>query len=169
MVLLYSTKPHTFILDDNTFYGALVNHMHRILKKRDEIADIDNWVLNEALDLRRRQHSGTFCSSLTRKLDEVIIPIFAEVIAFCDQYCNLNLIHSLENDAITKLWISIFKHPDIIAFNYDDIITNPRSSMHLINENAADCFECQLPFFWLIKDAIDGTLSNISTCPSMLL
>eukprot|EP00731_Ephydatia_muelleri_P016208 Em0009g632a len=134
----------------------------RILKKRDEISEIDNWVLSEALDLRRRQHSGTFCSSLTRKLDEVIIPIFAEVIAFCDQYCNLNLLHNQENDAITKFWISIFKHPDILVFNYDDIITNPRSSLHLMNENAADYFECQLPFFWLIKDAIDSTFSNIS-------
>ena len=143
-----------------------MNHMHRILKKRDEISEFDNWVLSEALDLRRRQHSGTFCSSLTRKLDEVIIPIFAEVIAFCDQYCNLNLLHNQENDAITKFWISIFKHPDILVFNYDDIITNPRSSLHLMNENAADYFECQLPFFWLIKDAIDSTFSNISNYQS---
>ena len=150
------------LLDDHTYYGALVGHIYRVLQKRDEIVGFDkDWVLNEALDCRRLQQGGTFLNSLTRRLDEVVIPIFAAVIAFCDQYCNLNLVRGInENDLVSKFWLSMFRNSDVILFNYEDMATNPKSVIG--GGRASENFECKMPFFWIIKDAIDSMRNSVS-------
>ncbi len=81
-------------VDDQTFYGALVKQIKILLKERDEIKNDKEWVLNEALNGRHLQSGGTFQNVLTRRLDEVIIPLFAAIIAFIDQYSNLNLVNT---------------------------------------------------------------------------
>ena len=133
-----------------------------MLKKRDEIVGFDkDWVLNEALDCRRLQQGGTFRNSLTRRLDEVIIPIFAAVIAFCDQYCNLNLVRGInENDSVLRFWLSMFKNSDVVLFNYEDMATNPKSDIG--GGKASEDFECKMPFFWIIKEAIDSIWNSVS-------
>ncbi len=81
-------------VDDQTFYGALVKQIKILLKERDEIKNDKEWVLDEALNGRHLQSGGTFQNVLTRRLDEVIIPLFAAIIAFIDQYSNLNLVNT---------------------------------------------------------------------------
>ena len=49
-------------------------------------------MLKEALSEKNLQSGGTFQNVLSRKLDEVIIPIFAAVLLFVDQYSNLNIL-----------------------------------------------------------------------------
>eukprot|EP00731_Ephydatia_muelleri_P024235 Em0016g506a len=147
---------------DTSFYDSLVGHIYRVLLRRDEVVGFDkDWVLNEALDCRRLQQSGTFRNSLTRRLDEVITPIFAAVIAFCDQYSNLNLANeSRDNNSISKFWLSMFSNSDVIQFNYEDIATNPKSDLG--GGRVSEDFKCQMPFFWIIKEAVDSMLSSVS-------
>ena len=133
-----------------------------MLLKRDEVVGFDkNWVLNEALDCRRLQQSGTFRNSLTRRLDEVITPIFAAVIAYCDQYSNLNLAkESRDSNSVSKFWLSMFRNSDVILFNYEDMATNPKSDLG--GGRVSEEFKCQMPFFWIIKEAVDSMLSSVS-------
>ena len=79
-------------IDALTFYGALVKRMKALLKERDELISESHWVLTEALNGRNLQSGGTFQNVLSRRLDEVFIPVFAAVIVFIDQYSNLNLV-----------------------------------------------------------------------------
>lgn len=81
-----------FITDDQCFYGALVKQIKLLLKEREEIYNDTEWVLTEALNGRNLQSGGTFQNVLSRRLDEVVTPIFSALIAFVDQYSNLNLI-----------------------------------------------------------------------------
>ena len=121
-----------------------------------------DWVLNEALDCRRLQQSGTFRNSLTRRLDEVVTPIFAAVIAFCDQYCNLNLLHQgIKGDTLVyRFWLSMFKSSDVILFNYEEMAANLKSDLG--GGRVMDDFECHMPFFWIIKEAVDSVQSSVS-------
>ncbi len=82
------------LTDDKSFYGALVKQTKHLLKERDELHSDSQWVLNEALDGRRLQSGGTFQNVLSRRLDEVVIPVFAYIIACVDQYSNLAHLHS---------------------------------------------------------------------------
>ena len=80
--------------DDQTFYGALVKHIKHLLKEGVELESDSQWVLNEALDGRRLKSGGTFQNVLSRRLDEIVIPAFASIIACIDQYSNLAHLNS---------------------------------------------------------------------------
>ena len=81
-----------FCLDDQCFYGALVKQIKHLLMERDEVVKDSQWVLDEALNGRHLQSGGTFQNVLSRRIDEVVIPIFASIIAYVDQYSNLSTI-----------------------------------------------------------------------------
>ena len=83
-----------YFLDDQTFYGALVKQIAILLKERDDVINDRQWVLNEALNGRNLQSGGTFQNVLSRRLDEVIIPIFSAILSFVDRYSNLDLLRN---------------------------------------------------------------------------
>lgn len=104
------------------------------------------------MDLRKLHIGGTFKNALARKLDEVVIPLFAEVIALVDH--NYNLSHlkllRLEQSAVQEFWLRMFSNPKVLQLNYSEIIG--REKVPVLDDN----FKCQLPFSWLIKEAIDN-------------
>lgn len=81
-----------FFTAHTTFYGALVKHIKSLLKEREQIPIFKEWVLNEALSTEKLQNGGTFQNVLTRRFDEVVIPLFADILLFVDHYSNLNLL-----------------------------------------------------------------------------
>ena len=62
-----------------------------MLKERENVQQDKEWVLKEALNGRKLQIGRTFQNVLERRLDEVIVPIFAAILSFTDQYSNLDL------------------------------------------------------------------------------
>lgn len=81
------------LIDDGTFYGGLVKHIKRLLEEGEKHLLDKEWVLKEAMSGRKLQSGGTFQNVLTRRLDEVIVPIFAAILSSIDQYSNLSLLH----------------------------------------------------------------------------
>jgi hypothetical protein len=162
----------TYPLNDCTFYGALVKSISKLLKEREKVTVMEkgHWVLNEAMSGRKLQSGGTFQNVLTRRLDEVITPIFAAILSFIDQYSNLNLIKptiysSNSGNKLTllqRLWIDIFRDDKICQFDYASFSIGKgighnddpkgRGQVILTKEE----FECQFPFFWLVKDAFES-------------
>ena len=63
-----------------------------MLKERDGLLNDREWVLKEALSGKKLQSGGTFQNVLSRRLDEVVLPLFSSVLSFIDHYSNLNLI-----------------------------------------------------------------------------
>lgn len=135
----------------------LIHHIYNLLEQRGEVrADDRDWVLNEALNPKKLQNGGTFRNVLTRKLDDVIIPIFAEIIGIVDYNYNLNLIGGLsQNTSLSRLWLAIFRNPDIMKFHYEEMVT--RQQVPGVGGRMAEQdFRCQFPFSWLIKQAVDA-------------
>ena len=129
-----------YLIDDHTFYGALVKHIRNVLKERDTIHQDKEWVLKEALSGRKLQIGGTFQNVLERRLDEVIVPIFAAILSFTDHYSNLDLIkpryinmniHILfyyhncshprqeEVNPLQQLWLQMFSDDKLCQFSYE--------------------------------------------------
>ena len=86
------TFNYYLLIDARTFYGALVKHILSMLKERDSLLKDREWVLNEALSGKKLQSGGTFQNVLSRRLDEVVLPLFSSVLSFIDHYSNLDLI-----------------------------------------------------------------------------
>ena len=83
------------IIDVETFYGSLVQRILLLLKEREKIEESD-WVLDEACKRNSLQCDGTFQNVLTRKFDNEIIPMFANILSFVDCYSNLEILLSVK-------------------------------------------------------------------------
>lgn len=140
----------------------LIQRIHEVLIEREAVREDDRkWVVNEAMNAKNLQHGGTFCNVLSRKVDEVVIPILAEIIASIDQNYNLDLIDpKSENSALTKFWLSIFCEPRVMQFSYTDLVTPREQVPGVGGRKAGEDFKCELPFSWLIYEAVQSQWDN---------
>ena len=138
-------------LEPHSFYAILVSHIHRMLKEREEVyKDRDDWIIQEAMNITHLQTGGTFKNVLARRLDEVIVPCFAMIIAFMDHNCNLNLLRCVQPTPLSKFWLNICasQHAQD-ELRYVDMVGTQKVVM--IDDN----FACEFPFYWLVKDLMD--------------
>ena len=138
-----------------------MRHIHRLLCERDQIReDEKNWVVNEALNTRKLQNGGTFQNVLARKLDEVLVPIFSEIIALVDRNYNLDRLDPKnENSPLSQFWLAMYRNSAIIQLRYEDMATRGRHREQVPGAGgrmAEEDFKCQLPFSWLVKEAVDA-------------
>ena len=143
-----------------------MKHILILLKQRENILKEEGWALMEALNEKGLQTGGTFRITLSRRLDEVVIPIFAEVLAFIDRYSNLALISKPnQNQPRDLFWMTVFTNESLCKFSCEQIAMGgglehqisgvAGKQLFFFNE-----FNCQFPFFWLIKDTIDAQWDN---------
>ena len=156
----------SYIIDDSQFHGTLIQHIYQVLKQKESLYESDKeWVIKEAMNAKTLQHGGTFCNVLTRKVDEVVIPIFSEIIARIDINYNLNLLN--ENFPQSQFWLSIFRNREIMQFNYNEFVT-PGDQVPGVGGRKADVdFKCKLPFSWLIFDAVNSQWDNAKSYAGM--
>lgn len=145
--------------DLSSFYGVLVMHIYNLLCEREaDRPDLSDWVLREALNASKLEVGGTFRNVLARKIDDVVIPIFSKIIGCIDCHCNLNLISASEDAVMTRrceFWIAIFKDSNIFHLKYSEMVQG-NAMLSVGRGIAGQHFECQTPFFWLIKEAVDS-------------
>ena len=148
-----------FHADELPLYKAMVKHVHTILQQMEEVNALDaNWAVNVARSRRQLQQGGTLRNTLIRKIDKILVPIFAHIIAVTNQYDNLALFHSNEKQsAVGQLWLAMFGDPQIVQFKYADIVT---AKDHNDGIGSSTQFQCQFPFFWLVKETIESSHDN---------
>ena len=149
-------------VDVERFYGILVEHITRVLEQHVKVYPKESkWVVNEAMNAKSLHQGGTFRNVLSRKIDKVVIPIFSEIIAAIDQSCNLNLIDPKdETGPLSHLWLQLFRDPNIVKFDYDDMITDKEQLIGLGGKRARADFKCSFPFSWLVHDAVRSQWNN---------
>lgn len=111
--------------------------------------------LEASLNMRDLQAAGTFEDALRWKVDEVVIPIFAGIIALVDQNCNLNLIVGKElTSSCSQLWLRIFGNSQLCRFRYKELC-NKKSHW------PAMTFRNKFPFSWLVFSTVQGLLQHL--------
>ncbi len=140
----------------------LINHISKVLQQRDQTWEGEKkWVIKEAMNPRSLQHGGTFRNALSRRVDEVIVPIFSEIIASIDQNYNLDLVDPKnDNFPSSEFWLSMFRESGVMQFNYTDMITPREQVPGLGGRKAGEDYKCELPFSWLIHEAVDSQWDN---------
>jgi hypothetical protein len=156
LIQLIPDEP-AFPLDTTSFYGIIVKYIHILLKERDDTYHLaSNWVLEEAMNTRKLHIGGTFKNALAKKIDNIIIPLFAEVIATIDRNQNLHHLRDLgkKQCIIHDLWLHIFSTPEVFNLSYVEIAGREKAPVK-------DDFRCTFPFSWLIREAVDNQLESV--------
>ena len=125
--------------------------VHSALKDRErDRVDAKDWVVIEAMNARKLHNGGTFRNVLARRIDEVITPFFAEVIATIDRNWNLDLLDNPKNEpSLSQFWLAMFT---LVRIDFSSIAQGKTTIQ-------AD-FHCQMPFSWIVKEVVDGQLAN---------
>ena len=140
------------------------------MRERDNILDPrKRWVLEEAMNLKKLHTGGTFGNVLARKVDEVIVPIFAYIISAVDQNYNLDLLETGSKLILpaSQLWLAIFQDPKVLPFSYNVIATSKDKLPGAGSRRAEEDFKCQFPFSWIVKDTVDALWSNAKRTAGM--
>ena len=156
---LMSIRSSLSLSDDSLFYATLVRHIHSVLRQREVVGEETKWVIEEAMDGKRLQSGGTFRNVLSRKLDEVITPIFSEVLVRVDRYSNLDLLKRKGAPPyVQQLWLSAFACPALCSFSYTEMSVQGRDVLAGMGQRKSlgGEFSCRFPFFWLIKETVDS-------------
>ena len=118
--------------------------------------DDSNWVLKEAMNARKLQNGGTFRKVLARRIDEVIIPIFAKIISVIDRNSNLSLLNPLDqSEPLSKLWLSMFRESRLMPFSSEEMFTDKEQGVS-VSRTSEHGFKSKLPFSWIIKETVDS-------------
>ena len=139
----------------------------------DKNPEAEGWAFEEAL--KHSQISGTFRNALSRRLDKILLPILAKIIALIDKNFNLTIIHENRDNTkisspIAKLWLEIFSEKTLCKISYEDIFTTnnvakAKKWIPGIGATLSDQFyKCQFPFSWICREVI-----NIQKCNSAVL
>jgi hypothetical protein len=110
------------------------------------------------------QETGTFRKALWQKLSSIVSPLLSEVIAFCDQNHNLDLLCE-EKEWKTRLWLTMINEEVITPLNYDSF-TSPvsgrvRERARVSSTGVEYHFRGKYPFSWIIKDMVNGLLLQV--------
>jgi hypothetical protein len=90
--------------------------------------------------------------------------MLSEVIAYCDQNHNLDLLRE-EKEWKTRLWLTLINEEAITPLNYDSF-TSPVSSRvrerALVSSTGVGYyFSGKFPFSWIIKDMVNVLLLQV--------
>ena len=130
----------------------------------DKNPEAKNWAFKEAL--KHSQINGTFRNALSRRLDRILLPILAKIIALIDKNFNLSIIHKHYNSKkklapIAKFWLEIFSEHTLCKLSYEDIftdnnVTQTKICVPGIGASLSDHFyKCQFPFSWICREVIN--------------
>lgn len=135
-----------------------------MLRERETVYQNDDWVLKEAMNMHNLQTGGTFINVLTRKLDDIVIPCLAEIIAFVDRSCNLSLLQpEAMHTPLSQFWLKMFASKRVEeALRYTDLVGGRKLDVN--HEDLA----CEFPFFWLVKELMDSHWESAQSTGGLL-
>ena len=158
-----------FSIDDTQFHGILIKHIHNLLQEREEVLrDEKNWVVKESMDIRNLLHGGTLCNTLSRKVDQVLVHIFAEILTVIDQNFNLNLMDSSNSDTpLSQFWLRMFSYSNIMQFTFTNFVEGRDHLPGIGARKAGTEFECKLPFSWIIYQTLHSQWDKVKSSAGM--
>uniref|UniRef100_A0A663EII0 RING-type E3 ubiquitin transferase n=1 Tax=Aquila chrysaetos chrysaetos TaxID=223781 RepID=A0A663EII0_AQUCH len=132
--------------------------LSNLLKKQEENSLYPkNWVLREASNLSALQEAGTFRHTLWKRVQNVITPFLALLIAVIDRNGNLELLVRPAAEWVTNLWMFIFSDTKLLTVPYGVGKNSSQPEIILVQNNmmvSADAGN-EMPFSWRIKEYLD--------------
>uniref|UniRef100_A0A8C3MIP0 RING-type E3 ubiquitin transferase n=1 Tax=Geospiza parvula TaxID=87175 RepID=A0A8C3MIP0_GEOPR len=129
-----------------------------LLKKQEENSlHPKNWVLREASNLSALQEAGTFRHTLWKRVQKVVTPFLALLIAVMDRNGNLELLARPGAKWVTKLWMFIFSDSKFLSVPPGVGKNSPQPEIILVQNNmmvSADAGN-EMPFSWRIKEYLE--------------
>ncbi|XP_039566699.1 E3 ubiquitin-protein ligase RNF213-like [Passer montanus] len=125
-----------------------------LLKKQEENSlHPKNWVLREASNLSALEEAGSFRDALWKRVQKVVTPFLALLVAIIDRNGNLELLVRSGANWVTKLWMFMFNDTKFLSSGKN----SPQTEIIVVQNNmmvSADAGN-EMPFSWRIKEYLE--------------
>uniref|UniRef100_A0AAQ5Y0G2 RING-type E3 ubiquitin transferase n=1 Tax=Amphiprion ocellaris TaxID=80972 RepID=A0AAQ5Y0G2_AMPOC len=154
------------LLSDNDeiageFLQIVKNHLHSLLVTHEgnTISSIkSNWVLKEASNIDALQEGGTFRHTLWKRVQAVVVPLLAHLVAVIDRDQNLDLLLDRHcGESVKRLWLDIFGNDQLLDISHLTLDHSSEKRTILVQNYIAQNrnMSCSMPFSWRIKDYLE--------------
>ncbi|XP_026181025.1 E3 ubiquitin-protein ligase rnf213-alpha-like isoform X2 [Mastacembelus armatus] len=153
------------LLSDNDeikskFLQILKTHLHSLLLILEDynFSIKSNWVIKEASNIDALQEGGTFRHALWKRIQSVVVPLFAQLISVIDRDQNMDiLLDSNCGESIKTLWLDIFGNDKLLEIHHPTMDRSSETSTILVLSYIVEDrnMSCSLPFSWRIKDYLE--------------
>ncbi|XP_061079146.1 E3 ubiquitin-protein ligase rnf213-alpha [Conger conger] len=143
------------------FLTALKRRLHTLLVTNDGKASPKNWVIIEASNIDALQEGGTFRHALWKRIQAVVTPLLAQLVAVADCDYNLDLLLDCNSaEPVRKLWLDIFSDEKLLEVPFAAVDRNSESKTILVQSciTAHLGSGCSLPFSWRVRDILEELL-----------
>ena len=135
---------HHFFSDKGVFNALIIQCIANHLQKHEKL-DASTLINFEANNFKQLQNAGTLVNAIVKSFERTVVPVFAGVISYVDQFCNLDILDKQKSD-FTELWLTVFESADLCQSKFS--ITAKEDQAHKDHEKA------KFPFSWLIYNFI---------------
>ena len=129
-----------------------MKYIWKYLLGADHSEEPGEWIFREAKDSKSLLHGGTFRNCLGKRMEEKLIPLLAEIIAFVDTNYNLNLLSPSADSYQRELGSKIFQCPDITHFEFLGEAKQQLPGVGGLKSKLT--FKYSLAFSWIIIDVV---------------
>ncbi|CAJ1075083.1 E3 ubiquitin-protein ligase rnf213-alpha [Xyrichtys novacula] len=153
------------LLSDNDeikgeFLQIMKRHLHSLLSSHDgnTFSSIkSNWVIKEASNIDALQEGGTFRNTLWKRVQAVVVPLFAQLVSVIDRDQNLNILLGDCSESVKRLWLDIFGNDKLLEIPHLTLDHNNETRTILVQNNIAQdqIMSCSMPFSWRIKNYLE--------------
>ncbi|NWZ10455.1 RN213 ligase, partial [Agelaius phoeniceus] len=137
-----------------SFLKTTKARLSSLLKRQEENSlHLKNWVFREACNLSALQEAGTFRHALWKRVQKVVTPFLALLIAVIDRNGNLELMARAGANWVTNLWMFIFNDTKFLSVGKN----SPQREIIVVQNNmmvSADAGN-EMPFSWRIKEYLE--------------
>uniref|UniRef100_A0A8D2QE60 Ring finger protein 213 n=1 Tax=Zonotrichia albicollis TaxID=44394 RepID=A0A8D2QE60_ZONAL len=137
-----------------SFLKITKSRLSSLLKKQEENSlHPENWVFREASNLSALQEAGTFRHALWKRVQKVVTPFLALLVAVMDRNGNLELLARAGTNWVTNLWMFIFNDTKFLSVGRN----SPQPEIIVVQNNmtvSADAGN-EMPFSWRIKEYLE--------------
>ncbi|XP_025892633.1 E3 ubiquitin-protein ligase RNF213 [Nothoprocta perdicaria] len=140
-----------------SFLKITKSRLSTLLKKQEEsLFHMRNWVLREASNLSALQEAGTFRHTLWKRVQKVVTPFLALLIAVVDRNSNLERLVRPAAEWVTNLWMFVFSDTALLTVPDGVGKSGSQTEIILVQSNMffADAGN-EMPFSWRIKEYLD--------------
>ncbi|XP_072299387.1 E3 ubiquitin-protein ligase rnf213-alpha-like [Eucyclogobius newberryi] len=153
------------LLDDDHeikegFNKIIKRHLHALLATHvdNTLLSKNNWVMKEASNIDALQEGGTFRNTLWKRVQAVVVPMLAHLIAISDCDKNLDLLLDTNcGTSLKNLWLDIFGNDKLLQIPPLSQDPNSESRTILVQNYITPkmMVGCSMPFSWRIRDYLE--------------
>ncbi|XP_026723315.1 E3 ubiquitin-protein ligase rnf213-alpha-like [Athene cunicularia] len=142
------------------FMTILKKRICYLLQEREKLIQKPReWIFRRALSVEFILEDTSFRQALWMHLEDIVMNVFAQILAVVD--ANNNLDHISQGSPLAELWLQMFQDETFLKIKYTRKAAEAKISVLSMTKDPNTSLFCQFPFSWVLKAYLDNVWEKV--------